>query len=186
MDTVNVVLPIEIFASRKLLQKSIITYSLYLLLFSWCFWQGSGRFFTEKYYNQKIVIIMPVIIIITVAMFFGEIINFNRKKPILTLTREGILIFEKPFEYLGRVNWRDITEFSEIATGETGRKITVYVNNQSMYINKITDPGKRQRSIKASQAHNNGILWIETNRIGFDQELFKKILKEMIAQHGPV
>ncbi len=172
---------IDVYRSKKAYYRKLAWYLVLLIAFGWCFWDGSGHFFTEDYYYPKIVVIMPIAIIVILFLLIRDSALFLGKKPLFTLDRQGIQLYEKPCSLAGQVRWQDLDGYREIALDGRKRKIVLFAKNPMQYIDAIPQTKKRKQYLKACEENSGGLLWIETSEMEYDLDQLKKNLSASMS-----
>ncbi|QSW87211.1 hypothetical protein J0383_12980 [Flavobacterium endoglycinae] len=113
-----------------------------------------------------------------------EISKLKERKPLITLSNEGISFSGSYFSELGIVKWEDITScFDANYGGYTESSLFILVSDNETYINKINNSAKRDQFRKLIKTHRGALLWSEVrildcNIIELKQTIFQNIKKQ--------
>jgi hypothetical protein len=172
-----------VYRSKKNYRNKVILYSVLIVAGCWGFWEGSGHFFTEEYYYPKMTIGCPLLVIILLVALIWESVLFLGKKPLFTLSAQGIALHENPCKRVGLVRWQDLDSYREFAVDKWKRRLVLYVKNPEAYINAIPEK-KRKQYKRASDANGGGIVWMESGEMEYDVEQLKQQLSRHIERHA--
>jgi hypothetical protein len=184
ISTVNTptrTLPIDIHVNKRYVGKKILIDIGAFAFFAIFTWVAIQYFEDGEPFRDPRIIVFPLAAVAFAISAISRAIVYRQKSPLLALTRAQIQVFEKIFEPIGPVSWQDLIGFREIAVSGSERRMVFYAKNTAIYADRIIDAQKRKKFLKASQHHNDGLLWVDMGKLDYPPTLFKELVQGMLT-----
>ena len=181
MNTPSKTLPIDIYVNKRYVGKKILIDIGAFAFFAVFTWVAIQYFEDGDPFRDPRIIVFPLAAVAFAITAVSRAIVYRQKSPLLALTRAHIQVFEKIFEPIGPVSWQDIIGFREIAVSGSERKMIFFAKNTSVYADRIPNAKKQKQFLKASQHHNDGLLWVDMSKLDYPPTQFKELIQGILT-----